>query len=346
MGRFSTVLGATSAAVVLTISATAAAQGIVPDRSTIVRISSPVSVPGVVLPAGEYLFRLADSNTNRNIVQIFDKDRSKIYATLIAIPAERTEISDDAVITFRETPANQAPALRYWYYAGEKTGQEFAYPRQQAVEIARASGESVMAMDTAGEDFEAMQKAELQRVDANSPAVMAQNDAAATPAASAPAAADAHAGHANMSAQSSTSAPAQPASGTQPGAESQMATTNSQPVAQSETSTQPAPSAAADVTASPAAPAPAPAAASTADRDAAPRADAAAPAAAQTAASGQSGTDADRQATPVGTSGTSSAAQGGELPRTASELPLIALLGFLALGAAAALRMVRRGMIV
>src|SRR5688500_19038812 len=118
MGRFKPFLGTTAAAMVLT-AGVAMAQGIVPDRSTIVTISAPVSVPGTVLPAGEYLFRLADSNTNRNVVQIFTKDRAKILATLIAIPAQRNEPTGDSVITFRETPANQAPALRYWYFAGE-----------------------------------------------------------------------------------------------------------------------------------------------------------------------------------------------------------------------------------
>src|SRR5829696_3431461 len=135
MGRFKPCLGVIAAALALS-AGLVTAQGIVSDRSTIVTISAPVSVPGVVLPAGEYLFRLADSNVNRNIVQIFDKERSKIFATLIAIPAERNEPTGDSVITFRESPANQAPALRYWYFAGEKTGQEFAYPKNQAVEIA------------------------------------------------------------------------------------------------------------------------------------------------------------------------------------------------------------------
>jgi hypothetical protein len=213
MGRFKPLLGATAAAMALT-AGVAMAQGIVPDRSTIVTISAPVSVPGVVLPAGEYLFRLADSNANRNIVQIYDKDKTKIFATLIAIPAERNEPSGDAVVTFRETPANQAPALRYWYFAGEKAGNEFAYPRHQALEIARASRESVMAMDTTSTDIDTMQKAELRRVEPDSAEVTAQAaqppapataaDQAATPAepqspAPAPAAP-----------QSSAAAPAEP----------------------------------------------------------------------------------------------------------------------------------------
>jgi hypothetical protein len=177
MGRFTYLLIASSAALALT-GGSATAQGVVPDRSTIVTISAPVSVPGVVLPAGEYLFRLADSQASRNVVQIFDKDRTKIFATLMAIPALRNEPSGDAIVTFRESPATEAPALRYWYYAGEKAGQEFAYPKDQAIAIARASGEPVMSMSTTGSsEADAMQKAELTRIDPKSPDVSAAADA-------------------------------------------------------------------------------------------------------------------------------------------------------------------------
>ena len=90
------------------------------NNSTIVTFSAPVSLPGVTLPAGSYVFQLADSKVNRNIVQVFAKDRSKIFATILAVPAERNEPADETVITFNESPANSAPAIRYWYYPGDK----------------------------------------------------------------------------------------------------------------------------------------------------------------------------------------------------------------------------------
>jgi hypothetical protein len=310
MGRFKATITATAAAMVLT-AGVAMAQGIVPDRSTIVTISAPVSVPGVVLPAGEYLFRLADSQANRNIVQIYNKDRSKIFATLIAIPAQRNEPSGDSVITFRETPANQAPALRYWYFAGEKTGQEFAYPKRQAIEIARASRESVMAMDTSGDDFDSMQKAELQRLDPNSPEVMAQ------------------------SSEPQSAVPAQP-----PIEPAEPATPQAEPAAPVE----PQPAAPVEPqapTPTPAAPAPSEPAAPPAEPQPA------TPAPTEPQPVGTSGRDVTPA--PAGTSGTTAAAPADsprELPRTAGELPFVTMLGFLALGAAAGVRALRRRMIV
>jgi hypothetical protein len=137
----------------------------------------------VTLPAGSYLFKLGDSQVNRNIVQVFDKDRTKIFATILAIPAQRNEPADETVITFRETPANMAPAIRYWYYPGERTGQEFAYPKKQATEIANATHTSVLAIDTDETSADAMAKGQITRVqpgaDTNQP--MAQGAQSPTP---------------------------------------------------------------------------------------------------------------------------------------------------------------------
>jgi hypothetical protein len=180
MRRISTkILGACGAVV---LGATlAAAQGPPTDKNTIVTFSAPVSLPGVTLPAGSYLFKLADSQVNRNIVQVFAEDRSKIYATILAIPAERNEPADETVITFSEAPANTAPALRYWYYPGEKRGQEFAYPKAQAVEIANAAQTSVLAVDAEPGNIESMKDAEVSRVEPG--AEVTQSQTQETPAA-------------------------------------------------------------------------------------------------------------------------------------------------------------------
>jgi hypothetical protein len=42
------------------------------DRKTIVTFSDSVEVPGQVLPAGTYVFRLADIPTDKHIVQIWN----------------------------------------------------------------------------------------------------------------------------------------------------------------------------------------------------------------------------------------------------------------------------------
>src|SRR5678815_4402666 len=75
------------------------------NKRTSVTFSGPVEIPGPeaqVLPAGTYVFRLLDSQSNRNIVQIFNKDESHLYATILAIPNYRLQPTDQTVITFSE----------------------------------------------------------------------------------------------------------------------------------------------------------------------------------------------------------------------------------------------------
>jgi hypothetical protein len=311
MGRMKSAILGAAAAVAVTAGALGA-QGVPPDRATVVKVSGPVSLPGVTLPAGEYLFRLADSQATRNIVQIYDKDRTKIFATILAIPAQRTERSDDAVITFKETPSDRPPAVHYWYYAGETSGQEFAYPKAQAMQIAAASGESVLAVDAASGDFDAMTSGEITRVEPGT----ARAEQPAQP-------------------QTEQSAAQAPAETPAPTAAEQQAAPQS-----SERATTPAP--AAEQQAAPAATERA-----TEPREQQPREQTSAatgatsqPRAGETGAAPMTGTGnagADRSRA-TGTS--------GELPKTASELPLVGLVGFLALGAAFAARGLRRRLIV
>ena len=58
------------------------------DKLTTVTFSGPVEIPGQVLPASKHLcvFKLLDSQSDRNIVQIFNADQTKLYATILAIP--------------------------------------------------------------------------------------------------------------------------------------------------------------------------------------------------------------------------------------------------------------------
>jgi hypothetical protein len=148
------------------------------DRTTYVTFSAPVTLPGVTLPAGTYLFKLADSMSNRHIVQVRDKEMTKIYATILAVAAERARPADETVITFREAPANMPPAVHYWYYPGDTSGHEFVYPKSQAMLIASASGESVLATDAEGADYSAARSAQITRIEPGAEATAARESSA------------------------------------------------------------------------------------------------------------------------------------------------------------------------
>ena len=121
------------------------------DKKTTITFSAPVEIPGVhlkgwgVLPAGTYVFKLLNSSSNRHIVQIFNKDQTKIYATILAIPNYRLHATNKTVMTFNEGVRGNPEALRAWFYPGANWGEEFVYPKSKAVQLAKATNSPVLA---------------------------------------------------------------------------------------------------------------------------------------------------------------------------------------------------------
>ena len=122
------------------------------NHKTIVTFSGPVEIPPVyvtgmrVLPAGTYVFKLVTSQSNRHIVQIFNKEETRIYATVLAIPNYRLVPKDKTVITFNEGVRGAASPIRAWFYPGANWGEEFVYPKTKAVELAKVTNVPVLAL--------------------------------------------------------------------------------------------------------------------------------------------------------------------------------------------------------
>src|SRR5580698_10110824 len=106
------------------------------NKKTILTVNETIQVPNKVLPPGKYVIKLLDSPSNRHIVQIFDGDETHLLTTILAIPNYRLQPTGKTVFGFWETPPGQPKALRAWFYPGDNFGQEFAYPKTAAVQIA------------------------------------------------------------------------------------------------------------------------------------------------------------------------------------------------------------------
>jgi hypothetical protein len=140
------------------------------NKRTTVTFSTPVEVPGVgaqVLPAGTYLFKLMDSPSDRNIVQIFNEDGTHLYTTILAIPNYRLHATDKTVMTFRERAEGQPEAIRAWFYPGATWGQEFVYNKARAVELAKITNEPVLStpVELAAAPIESLKTAPVEAVD-------------------------------------------------------------------------------------------------------------------------------------------------------------------------------------
>jgi hypothetical protein len=99
-------------------------------RKTMVTVNETIQVPGKVLPAGTYVFKLLDSN-NRTLVAIYDADEMHLITTVQGIPDVRTETPDKAIFQLEERPSGQPQALKAWFYPGDNAGVEFVYPTQK-----------------------------------------------------------------------------------------------------------------------------------------------------------------------------------------------------------------------
>ena len=290
MKRFTSIAAAVFTAAFLTAATTASAQDSNINQRTFLTFSGPVQMPGVTLPAGKYVFRLADTSLH-NVMQVFDGDEKKIIGQWFFIPKNRTSEEASAangkpVVMFREMPEGMTPAIQFYFYPTDLTGKEFIYPKEQALKIAAATHQSVLATDT---DASKGGEAHVFRVEPNG--TEAQYEANAT------------------ASSENTNAT------TQPETPSSTASLNSQ----------------ADVNNSPAS---GPPAYSTAPKNQAPAA--------------TSGTSTENNR-PTGTSGAADRNQNStprqqasaELPKTASPLPLLGLIGLISLTAGFGLRLAR-----
>jgi len=155
---------ATAAAV---LPAAAHAQGPA-NQDTYFTFSAPVELPGATLPAGRYLFVLADSPSNRHVVRVMSDDRKKLFTTVMAIPSYQVgKPSDEPEIRFMEGPESAPHAIKLWIYPGRTTAHEFLYPRSQATRLARVMSEPVLTVKTEAPVTATVVDADVTRIDSD-----------------------------------------------------------------------------------------------------------------------------------------------------------------------------------
>jgi hypothetical protein len=116
------------------------------SQRTVVTFSGPVEIPGQTLPAGTYVFKLANSRANRHIVQIFNKNENHVFATILAVPSYRQRPSEKTIIRFEERAAGEPQAIKAWFYPHKNYGHEFVYPKTEALALAKANAVAVPSM--------------------------------------------------------------------------------------------------------------------------------------------------------------------------------------------------------
>jgi hypothetical protein len=165
------------------------------NKKTYLTFSGPVAIPGATLPAGTYLFQLADPNVSRHIVQVSSKDGTKHYGLFMTIPSTRMEAPENNVVLFKERPAGMPQAIHLWFYPGDRTGEEFIYSRSEAMRLAKAnrmavlstaSYEPIKATAPDSEKIATLTTAPVARVDENGRDADESSTTATAPAAADP----------------------------------------------------------------------------------------------------------------------------------------------------------------
>jgi hypothetical protein len=112
------------------------------DQASKLTFNQPVQIPGRVLPAGTYWFILANINS-RNTVQVYNSDRSTLYASILTVDAARLKITDKTEMTLAERGAMQPDAIVTWFYPGDNSGHQFIYSMPEKQELARAKLQTI-----------------------------------------------------------------------------------------------------------------------------------------------------------------------------------------------------------
>ena len=128
------------------------ASGAEPVKQTPFSINDPFEIPSMILEPGRYVFKLVEREPQRNVLDVFETvqlwtgDETRLLSTLLTMPNYDQPTTDKTVFTFFERGPKQPKALRIWFAPGRNYGQEFVYPKLQAVELAKSVGRSVLSL--------------------------------------------------------------------------------------------------------------------------------------------------------------------------------------------------------
>lgn len=118
------------------------------DQATTLTFRQPVQIPGQLLPAGTYQFKLADVN-DVNLVRISNADGTRVYAALETITAVRREATDNTALVMAEPGSGKPDLLLKWFYTGSTSGHQFVYSDQQEQQLAQDQQQTVIAKQAA-----------------------------------------------------------------------------------------------------------------------------------------------------------------------------------------------------
>jgi hypothetical protein len=116
---------------------------------TPLRLAEPTEIPYKVLPPGDYVIKVVNTQETRSIVQFLNANETEVIATVVAVPNYRVRPAEATEFTYFQRASGHPQALKTWLYPGNSFGVEFVYPKAEAIVIAEETHETVVATPSA-----------------------------------------------------------------------------------------------------------------------------------------------------------------------------------------------------
>lgn len=120
------ILATACALFFLTFAGGVKAQDTYDVRST-VTFNNPVEIPGQILPAGTYVFKMSPDPLQKDLVWIFNSTESHLIATAVTLPVIHWNPPDTPVVELDESRTGQPPRIHEFAFPGIVHGHEFVY---------------------------------------------------------------------------------------------------------------------------------------------------------------------------------------------------------------------------
>jgi hypothetical protein len=115
-----------SCAVLLSVAAAGA--GTLSNHRNVLTFSGPVTLPGVSLTAGSYIFEVMDPNASTDVVVVMNRDHTHMFYMGLTQRIERPAgFPRDRLVAFGESARGIPTPITAWYPLGESRGYEFLY---------------------------------------------------------------------------------------------------------------------------------------------------------------------------------------------------------------------------
>lgn len=134
------------------VAATANAQGVGgTGEQGYINLTEPLDVGGTVLQPGEYNIIVVPGRVDRNMLQVWNIDKTNLLTTLLSVPhvegPSEVRVPNSRYIYY---PASEGSprALRTWFASNTPNsgGHDIVYPKARATELAARVAEPVVAI--------------------------------------------------------------------------------------------------------------------------------------------------------------------------------------------------------